>query len=285
MRRQAAMGGGMTVALRATVILALAFLCASRAAAQPAKKAAGAAERVVMRVQVLSVEGTAQKRSMADPGGKWEAVKPGETLGAQTLLRTGLGAKVVLVLADRGRVTVKSATKIGIGEFQKQGPLAKVRLGLKYGTMRVYVDDRPGPNDLQVKTPVATLSVRGCGANFSIGERGLRFCVFEHQWDVQLADGRTQRIGEKACTDEKLTPWRKLLRTDQHVSVIGVGATGADADSVVENAGGRAIFDQAGGDGGRWLFGGHGSPNGHPNQGDCPTQGRDVKGPLPGYDK
>ena len=62
-------------------------------------------------------------------------------------------------------------------------------------------------------------------------------------------------------------------------------ATGADADSVVENAGGRAIFDQAGGDGGRWLFGGHGSPNGHPNQGDCPTQGRDVKGPLPGYDK
>jgi len=280
----------MTVALRATaVFLALGFLCAPRAAAQAAKNIADPAGRVVVRVRVLSVDGLAYKRAITDPGSRWVPIKPGDLLGEKTLVRTGLGAKVVLALADRGRVTVKGPTKIGIEEFQKLGKLAKVRLGLKYGSMRVFVDDRPGPNDLQVRTPVAVLSVRGCGANISFGERGLSFCVFHNQWDVQTADGRTRRVGEKECTDQDLKPWRKLLREDEHVSVAGAGkgVTVVDKDSLVENPGGRAILDFAGGDNGQWLFA---TPTGHSQGGspDTPPGTSDSMGSpngLPGCDK
>ena len=112
------------------------------------------------KVTVVSVSGSAQKFVAAN-GKKWLPLKAGDALAELTLIRTGFGAKVVLRFADRSEVVVNNGTKMGIGEFRTKGEQTKTRLGLKYGTIRASVDTSKGPQDFQVRTPVATLSVRG----------------------------------------------------------------------------------------------------------------------------
>ena len=114
-------------------------------------------------VVVTAVTGLAQHRLTSDEKSTWTRVKVGDVLSDLTLVRTGLGAKVVIRMGDRGEVTVGSATKVGIKQFTKVEGKASMRLGLKYGSMRARVDASRGPNDFRVSTPVATLSVRGSG--------------------------------------------------------------------------------------------------------------------------
>ncbi|HUU59422.1 MAG TPA: FecR domain-containing protein [Phycisphaerae bacterium] len=109
---------------------------------------------------VESVSGRAQKL-LPGEGNKWIPLKVGDVLDEMTVIRTGYNTAVVLKFADRGSVTIKGVTKIGISEFRKEGDLVKTRLGLKYGMFRAKVKSEVGPNDFRVKTPTATLSVRG----------------------------------------------------------------------------------------------------------------------------
>lgn len=291
--RRKAHGRRVAVAmLGVAVCLGLGFVAAPEAAGQAAAepdRAAnapgnpdGAPKAAPVQVTVVAVSGVAQKRAMGDPAGKWQPVKVGDVLGEQTVIRTGLGTEVVLLLADRGRVVVRSGTKAGIGTFRKKGKVLTARLGLKYGTLRAHVDGAPGPNDLQVATPVATVSVRGCGANMGIDERGFRFGVFEHQWEVRTRDGRKKMVREKECTDGALKPWRKLLTELGYVCVAGVGQDEDDQDSLMENADGRAILDNSAGDNGRWLFGfPTGSQGNGPSESMPPVYNQDRSGGTP----
>ncbi|MCD4825333.1 MAG: FecR domain-containing protein, partial [Phycisphaerae bacterium] len=144
---------------------------------------------VAMKVTVVSVEGIAHRKCVSDPKPKWQPVKAGETLDELTFIRTGLGSKVVLRFADRGEVTVKNGTKIGIAEFRKKGNLAKTRLGLKYGSIRAKVDSSKSPNDFRVATPVATLSVRGSDGHLGYGALGLGFFSTQSKWYVKTPGG------------------------------------------------------------------------------------------------
>lgn len=185
---------------------------AGKDAEKPPKEAA---KPTLLKATVVSVEGIAQKRLAADPEGRWETIKAGDVLGELTLIRTGLGTKVVLKFADRGNVTVEGTAKIGIGEFRKRGALVTMRVGLKYGAMRVQVDSTRGPNDFQVKTPVATLSVRGSGGRFAYSEMGLGAQSTERTWRVLGEGNRTMNLAEGESTDGNLThssELRSILR-------------------------------------------------------------------------
>ena len=114
---------------------------------------------------VVSVSGPAQKLAIAKDDKKWLPLKAKDELDELTVIRTGLGAKVVLQLSDRGEIIINNATKIGIGELRKDGEKVSAELGLKYGTMRASVDSTRGENDFRIATPVATLSVRGSAAD------------------------------------------------------------------------------------------------------------------------
>ncbi|MCE5325336.1 MAG: FecR domain-containing protein [Planctomycetaceae bacterium] len=156
-------------------IIALGFLALSLpmqaqqapAAAPQAPAPAAAAPAVAgaplapLQVTVVTVTGSAQKLETAKAGAAWQPLKAGDVLGEQTLIRTGLGAQVVLKLADRGTATVSSGTKIGIAEFRKMNTGIKARLGLKYGSINTKVDPSKGRNDLKVATPVATMTITG----------------------------------------------------------------------------------------------------------------------------
>jgi len=235
--------------------LALGFAAVHEAAAQDrnaegqAKAPAGEPGLIPAQVTVVSVSGVAHKRTMDDPRSRWELVRRGDVLSELTIIRTGLGTRVVLQLADRGRVTLRSGTKVGIGTFRRQGKVLKARLGLKYGSMRARVDGAHGPNDLQVSTPVAAMSVRGCGADVSQTER-LNFYVFEHQWRFTTPDGKDKLVRQDEGTDQNGTPWRSLLIALGFVNIGGEPGP----HSLQENPDGRAILDFSAGDGGRWLF-------------------------------
>jgi len=133
--------------------------------APPAPAAPAAPAAPDFQATVVSVSGPAQKLLAGQPQAKWQPLKAGEKLGPLTLIRTGLGAKVVLKFEDRGVFTVNNGTKIGIAELEKKGQAAKARMGLKYGTLHAKVDSTRGTNDFQIATPVATLSVRGSEAD------------------------------------------------------------------------------------------------------------------------
>jgi len=177
------------VRFRAVCLVAAWALAAGFAPAQPAtttsapQAAAGAGQ--AQQVEVVSVTGAAEK--LVPAGGKetWQAIRAGEKLSELTILRTGLRAKVVLRFADRAEMTIDRATKVGIGEFRRQGDLTRARVGLKYGTVQAQVHSAAGPNDFQISTPVATLSVRGTGgqAGFT-GDMGMGLMGTHGTWQL-----------------------------------------------------------------------------------------------------
>jgi len=219
--------------MRQTAFLIVLGLCLAAAQAQEA-----------MQVTVVSVDGVAHKRTAGQAGDGWQPVQAGDQLDAMTILRTGLGAKVVLRFADRGETTIRSATKVGIGEFAKQGDKVTTKLGLKYGSMKAHVDSTAGANDYQVKTPVATLSVRGTrgGIMFS-GDFGLLLCGAEGPWNVGIRR-RDKRIFAQECTDDFLTPSVELTKRNRHAKTSDPFALNDDEQKQQrDNKGGRGVFD------------------------------------------
>jgi hypothetical protein len=232
---------------RQAMVAALVIGCAGvgmlEAGPPAARKAEPPAGEVAIKATVVSVSGVAHKRSMAVADGKWEPLKTGDVLGGQTLLRTGLGTTVVLNFADRGRVTVRSGTKIGIGELKQTGRKMKARLGLKYGTIRASVDPGAGPNDLRISSAVATLSVRGTALNTRFTERGQDVCVPYGHTHFQIGQWRKGKdVGHRQCTNSCDHQWRQLLHRQNQVVIRAPdgGQTGDDQLAQLYDDGGRS---------------------------------------------
>ena len=197
------------------------------------------------KVTVVSVTGIASKRLVTEVEGKWQPLRARDQLSELTIIRTGLGARVVLDIADRGLVTVKSATKVGIRQFRMGGTHMRARLGLKYGSVGIKVDAARGASDLRVATPVGTLAVRGTrgGIAFS-GDMGLFLHGTAGTWRVSTYRGRRSvRAGE--WTNGRLTPsvdladkWRDTQMGDPFD-----GVTVEEAKILRQNGGGRGILD------------------------------------------
>ena len=241
-------------AMLASVILAFAVLPVL--AAKEAKKAGEksvpkADEAVPMKVTVVSVSGIAHKLQAAAPKVQWKLIRSGDVLGELTVVRTGLGAKVVLKFSDRGEVTVKSATKVGIGQFRRKGKLVKTRIGLKYGSMRASVDSAAGPNDFRVTTPVAALSVRGTKGRIAFsGDLGLHIRGTQGTWSAKKGK-RSMTVGAGESTDGKFTLSSELAGgiRDPKMGDPG-GLTSKEQKNLNKHGGGRGIIVFTGSTGG-----------------------------------
>ena len=152
-------------AFRLLLSVALVMVLPTPAAAAETEQAPESPGKPVTAT-VVFVSGGAQKMQPADGDNSWEALAAGQELGELTIIRTGLRSKVVLTFADRTEVTIGSGTKIGIAEARSKDTLARTHLGLKYGSVRAKVDSKVGPSDFRVRTPVATLSIRGSESRF-----------------------------------------------------------------------------------------------------------------------
>lgn len=250
--------------------------------AQPAADDAqpAADDTVKLTVTVISVKGAAQQRSVADDTGKWLALAVGDELSEMTVIRTGLGAMVVLKMADRGEITIRSATKIGIASFREDADeKVTTRMGIKYGSIHARVDSSKGANDFEIRTPVATLSVRGTGGDVGFSYRGLGLNGTEGTWNNSTPNGDTQ-VGAGETSDENGTPSGDLSDASRHIQTGDTfGGLSDEENANRNNTGGRGGFSFTGGGGntgGPPLFGGSGmtssstsstSSNGHSNNG------------------
>lgn len=243
---------------------------ADKPAKKPEAKAPAKPKDAPMKVTVVKVVGVASYRS-ADPKAKWQRLKAGQVLDELSLVRTGLGARVVLRFADYAQVTVKSATKIGIKEFRKSAKTQRVKthVGLKYGAMRTHVDSTRAANDFSVSTPVATLSVRGTrGRTAFTGDLGHYTDSTEHRWYGLTSLGPIG-LDEGEGTDG-VNPPSLLARIDTNTQTgdpFG-GLTWIEWLNLMFYGGGRGVFGYNGGFGGPILmfFGSSGSGwNGYEN--------------------
>ena len=206
------------------------------------------AEQAGLTVTVVSVTGPAQYRRVDDDTSQWLPLAVGDELSELTVIRTGLGARVILRLADRGEITIRNAAKIGIASFRR-GLQQQVtaRIGLKYGSIHAEVDDSHGPNDFQVRTPVATLSVGGTGGDIGFSYRGLGLFGTDGTWRAATPSGDIN-VGAGESTDENATPSGDLAdaRRDTQMGDPFGGLTQEEIDNLLRNGGGRGIFGFAG---------------------------------------
>ncbi len=206
-------------------------LCAPEAGEKPKDAPASQEASPEVKAEVVSVAGRAQKLVPGDEG-KWVALKVGEELDELTVIRTGLRSKVVLRFSDRTEVQINRATKIGIAESRRRGALVTTHLGLKYGTLRASVDSSKGPNDARVSTPVATLSVRGSGADIGFtGDRGLGLRGRSGVWRVAVGP-RTRNITAGESTNSQLDAPVDLMQWQHNVQLGDAfgGLTDAEKD-------------------------------------------------------
>ncbi|MDP6633946.1 MAG: FecR domain-containing protein [Phycisphaerae bacterium] len=246
---------GVVVALSTGSILAQAKAPAAdkpaasktdKAAKPPVKPAAKAPAKNTadkLQVTVVSVSGIAEQRSAAEEKAKWAPMKAGDVLDEMTLIRTGLGGKVVLKFSNRGNVTVKSGTKIGIASFRKQGKLVKTRLGLKYGAIRAKVDSTKGANDFRVRTAVGTLAARGTGGDMAQwGDFSFQAKGTDGAWQTQISN-RVISLLQGEWTDKQLgQPLAAMLA--KHGVKVGDrfgGLTLGELKNLLINGGGRGI--------------------------------------------
>lgn len=225
-------------------LLMLAATAAAQAPTQPAEPAAvvapseqpAAADAQRMVVTVVSVEGVAHK--MVSGSDQWTPLVAGDELDELTVIRTGMRTKVVLRMADRGEVVLDRSTKIGVGEFRQQsGGLVRTRLGLKYGAMRATVDSSRGANDVQISTPVATLSVRGTEGDIGYSsDRGLGLRGRDGTWRLAVGPRtRNVRAGERG--NNQLTHSFEIIKRQREIVLgdVSGGLSSDEIESIVNN--------------------------------------------------
>jgi len=290
-KRPCATRGKVIVMLRHAALMMAAFAVGVLPAmgqekADDAKAAAAAKDApkpVPLTATVVSVTGIAEKRLASQPNSKWEPLKAGDVLGELALVRTGLGAKVILRFSDRGDVTVKGATKIGIGTFRKRGRLVRTHLGLKYGSMYARVHRERGPNDFRVATPVATLSVQGSQAyvgswGYALGVNGVIGL-----WYVD-AQGETHIVQAGESTDQDLTQWDEITQYDGDIKLVQYFGDMSPLElwNLLNNGGGRGLFGAFGNPITGRLFGGVFVPL--PGGDSSDTHSPNGNGELNGYE-
>lgn len=144
----------------ATALLCLAL---SAALGQETKKkkveALPEGQTRVFKAIVMEVRGTAQVRAGKDK--KWVALKVNDALDPGALVRTGRGARVALRVGPNASVLVERHSRVAIPEIVQDGQVLRTRVELRFGKADMRVDRVGLENDFQVKTPTATLAVRG----------------------------------------------------------------------------------------------------------------------------
>jgi len=235
---------------------------ADKAADKPADKPADAKaddkdapKGEALKVTIKSVSGIAEKRSAADAKGKWTPIKVGDVLDELTLVRTGMGnSKVVLEFSDRGDVTVKRCTKMGIAELRKQGKLVKARFGLKYGAIRTRVDSTKGANDIRIRTAVGTMAAKGSISTTAVwGDFSFQFTSSQGSWQGNIANKVASVVAGEWANKDLDTPSIDIVldQTTPQIFDPHGGATTAEVKNIVINGAGA----------GRGIIGFTGSTN------------------------
>ena len=226
-----------------------------------------AAEAAPLQVTVASVKGVAHKLNAAVADAKWEPLKVGDVLGEKYCVRTGLGSEVVLKLAGRGTATIRTGTKIGIGQFRQRGRGIQAKLGLKYGSINTTVDKTKGPHDLKLTTAVATMTIRGTNTDSSYnGDSGYNHQNNSGSSNSTNDQGNNQGTGNGQGTDGNGTEpgANNKNNSDTQNGDTGGGQTGGEQNALNNNGSGSGNFNNGAGSGFNTGAGGTTTNTGNP---------------------
>ena len=164
-------------------------------------------ELVRRSVVVKEVNGDAQKLTVQDGQQEWSPVKVGDRFKGLTVLRTGMGSPVTLVLGDGTEVRIGGATKMGIAD---SGPHA-VTMTLKHGTLTLTRADSAAGLVLYVDTPAGRAALVGRrGVIAFVALYGLLLRGGPHAWQREANGGNAMgNNGDKEKPREK--PWEREL--------------------------------------------------------------------------
>ena len=216
---------------------------ATRPTAKPTHRVATRPAAKPLVVIVKEVKGAAQ-RLLPGAKSKWVALKVGDKLDELTVIRTGLGARVVLRFADNSEVVINRATKMGIAEFRKDGNVTKTRLGLKYGSIRAKVERARGPSDFRVTTPVATLAVAGTSGEVAyMGDFGFNLKGETGTWQARVGR-KLRQVQELEGLDSTLALYVDMVKSKMLPKLGDMfgGLTGRERLSMRDNSGGRGAI-------------------------------------------
>ena len=112
-----------------------------------------------LEVVVTEVRGLVQVRAAA--GEEWKRPAVGQTFGAGAEFRTGSRSSVTLAIGDDQVITLDRLGTMSVLEALRQGNKVTTDLVLRYGRTDYAIEAAGREHDARIRTPSATLSVRG----------------------------------------------------------------------------------------------------------------------------
>lgn len=215
--------------MKATAMLAAMLVLTCLAApivASPATQPASQPDGMAVQATVVDVRGSVDARP-ATVGGQFKPVAKGDLLAADTLISTGPKSQVVLSFGDNSVVVLEQFSIMTIDKVYTTRvgkPTVVTRLNLVNGSVRAGVERGRTDSDFQVKTPVATLSVRGTRPirlSFNAGNGHLWFALGREGLirGTLAGGGRSQDIRPGEGTNQSLTLPVLMAIFDKHVQL------------------------------------------------------------------
>lgn len=168
---------------------------------------------------IVSISGTATAQTDGQP----RTLQEGSPIYADDVLSTGSEASIEVRFVDDTVMSQGPSAQMTVDEyvFDPTTPSASSLLAnLSKGTFRMVTGQisKDNPDGLAVKTPLATIGVRGTGADFDLGPEGEKYGIFQYD-DLDLVistDQGTRFITQAgvivdAAPDGRLGPPRPYL--------------------------------------------------------------------------
>lgn len=115
----------------------------------------------ILQAVVMKVEGTAQWRP--DVQSPWKNAAINDVIATGSEIRTGSDSTLTLRIGMNASVLIDRISRITLPEMIQAGDTLRTRVTMQYGLADVKVDHVGLSNDFEIKTPSATLAVKGTG--------------------------------------------------------------------------------------------------------------------------
>ncbi len=138
-------------------------------------------------------------------GGDWVALREGDAVPIDSRISTGFGSKAVLAVGDSAVITVDALTRMAIEDLVVEEGVERSALNLEVGRIQGEVErTAERPTEFEVRSPVATASVRGTSFSFD----GDTLTVTDGVVAITNAFGRERVVGagEQSETDGYSAP-------------------------------------------------------------------------------
>lgn len=115
----------------------------------------------ILQAVIMKVEGQVQWK--ADGAADWNIAAINDILATGTEIRTGRNSQVTLRIGMNASMLIDRVSRVVLPEMIQAGDVLRTRITMQYGLADVKVDQVGLSNDFEIKTPSATLAVKGTG--------------------------------------------------------------------------------------------------------------------------